>query len=459
MGSAAAKFFNDWVLKHRGWDYRPALADLECLERAAPEEVARWRRARLRALLSHCKANVPFYAESMERAHLEPENVTDEGDLADLPVVEKRVFREQGYERFFATAGARPYEAWVTSGATGQPFAFRLDRASIAANTYAALARGRRWWDADYGVREAMIWSGVRDVSGGLAGQIAARRRQLSWRLKNIMLFDIYKLDEQTVASIYRKLARFRPPVMRVISSGLYRFCSVLEELGLDGRALGVRVAIYTGEAFPSAQRAFVEGMLGCRTVCEYGCGELGILAFECPEGGLHLTHENHYFEFLKDGAPARPGEPAELVVTNLNAYSAPLIRYWVGDIVVPSAAACACGRSMPLIESVGGRSHDTIRTPDGGTIHALFFTHLFDLIPVVHQFRVVQRAIDEIRVELVSTDEIPEDVRDFVRRSVEKEMGEAGARADVVQVEDIPRDRGGKAAWIVSEMPPEAGS
>jgi len=107
----------------------------------------------------------------------------------------------------------------------------------------------------------------------------------------------------------------------------------------------------------------------------------------------------------------------------------------------------------MPLIESVGGRSHDTIRTPDGGTIHALFFTHLFDLIPIVHQFRVVQRAVDRIRVELVSTEAIPDDVREFIRTSVEKEMGGGGASAEVVQIAEIPRNRGGKAAWIVSEI------
>ncbi len=453
MCAVAAKFFNDWVLGNRGWDYRGPLRQLEHLERESPDFIADWRAERLRALLTHCKEHVPFYSEAMRDLALDPARVRDEFDLSGLPVIDKTDLRA-GYERFFATDVERPYDDWVTSGATGQPFAFRLDRASIAANTYAALARGRRWWDADFGVREAMIWSGVRDVSGGFDGWLAAQRRKASYRVKNVMLFDIYKLDEAVVAQIYRKLVRFKPPVMRVISSGLYQFCSVLDQLGLDGRAIGVRVAFFTGEAFPPAQREFVERVLGCKTVCEYGCGELGIIAFECPEGGLHLSHENMFFEYLKDGLPAGPGESAEIVVTNLNAYAAPLIRYRVGDMVVPSEGTCSCGRAMPLIESVGGRSHDTIRTPDGGTIHALFFTHLFDLIPVVHQFRVVQRALDEIRIDLVSTDPIPTDVRDFIRRSVEKELGSDRARVDVQQIDEIPRNRGGKTTWIVSEMP-----
>ncbi|MFP6655270.1 MAG: hypothetical protein VCB25_06560, partial [Myxococcota bacterium] len=219
---ALAKPFNDWVLKRRGWDYQPALADLERLQWETPEVVAAWREGRLRALLRHCESNVPFYRDAIREAGMNVGRASDTSDLARLPIVDKSVLRSD-YSRFFAEEGARPFEDWVTSGATGQPFAFRLDRASIAANTFAGLARGRRWWDADFGGREAMIWSGVRDVSSSLQGAFAAKRRKLSWRLKNIQLFDIYNLDEEAVRGIYQTLLRFRPPTMRVISSGLYR--------------------------------------------------------------------------------------------------------------------------------------------------------------------------------------------------------------------------------------------
>ena len=68
---------------------------------------------------------------------------------------------------------------------------------------------------------------------------------------------------------------------------------------------------------------------------------KLGVVAFECPSGGLHLSHENMVFEFLRDGRPAEPGEEASLIVTNLNSYVSPLLRYSVGDLVVPSEKTC----------------------------------------------------------------------------------------------------------------------
>jgi phenylacetate-CoA ligase len=234
--------------------------------------------------------------------------------------------------------------------------------------------------------------------------------------------------------------------------SGLYRFASLIDELGLDGTSLGIRHAIYTGEAFPETQRREVERILGCKTICEYGCTELGIIAFECSRGGLHLMHENLIFEFLKDGRPARAGEEAELVVTNLNNYVAPLIRYAVGDVVVPSDQACACGRSMPLIDAVTGRSHAQIRTPHGAVIHGLFFTHLFDEVPEVHRFRVVQRSLENLRLELTSTEQIGDDTRMSIRNAVSKVMGD-NVEVEVVQVDDLPLTASGKFQWIVSEL------
>lgn len=451
MNSRLAKHYVDAVQKSRGWDYRPALAELETLQWASPEEVHNRRTAKLRLLLDHCERNVPFYRDEFGRLGLVAGDIKDEADLVSLPRITKDRIRVD-YSRFWATANERPWDRWPTSGSSGQPFAFRIDRAAIAANTFAALARGRRWWGCDYGVAEAMIWSGVRGVGGGLRGHLHAVKRRIAWSLKNIALIDTYTLDAQTIREGYERLRRKQPRLIRAISSGLYRFCAGLVEQELDGRRLGVECAIYTGEALPPGQRALVERVLGCPTVCEYGCTELGILAFQCPAGGLHVSHEDLVLEFVRDGRPALPGEEAELVVTNLNAFSAPLVRYDVGDVVVPSDATCDCGRTLPLIDSVGGRAHDVVYDGLGGVIHGLFFTHLFDDLPHVHQFRVVQEAIDHVRIELRSTDRIPPADMQRVGASV-KQVLRRGAAVDVEQVDGFPVAANGKFRWIESKV------
>jgi phenylacetate-CoA ligase len=446
-----AKRYFDAVQRLRGWDYLPWLEKLEALQWAPAPQVEEYRLGRLRAMLAHCQANVPFYRDEFRRLALEPADIRTPADLKRLPKVTKSTLRAD-YSRFVAAGSPRALDVWPSSGSSGEPFPFRRSKEGVAMNTFAPWSRGRRWWGMDFGAREAQIWAGARHVGGRLSARVAALKRRVSWRMKNIKLIDVYHQDAATVRRTYAGLLRFEPSFMRAMASGLYRFCATVEDLGLDGRALGVRAAIITGESLLRAQRSLIERVLGCKTVIEYGCTELGVIAFECPSGGLHLTHENHIFEFECDGRDARPGERAELVITNLNERAVPLLRYAIGDIVVPADGACPCGRSMPLIASVEGRVHDDILTPAGQVVHAMFFTHMFDAMPSVHQFRVVQENINSLRIEIRGSRGIAARDKDFIRSAGEQAMG-SGVKVEVVEVGEMPVSSSGKQPWIVSKL------
>ena len=439
------------VQSARGWDCGAALRVLEENQWKPREEVEGNSLARLRELLVHSQKNVPFYRDAMARAGFEPANLRSFADLRALPIIGKRDLREN-YDRFKASGEDGPYDIWTSSGSTGAPFPFRLDRRSVRANNFAALARGRRWWNMDYGVREAMIWSGLSDLTGTMSGRLNAIKRRVSWSLKNITMLDVYLLDDAAIARAYRQFSRSRPKLVRAIASGLLRFSAGVERLGLDGRRLGIEVAIYTGEGLSRAQRDRIEAILGCRTVSEYGCTELGVIAFECPQGGLHLSHDNLVVEFVVDGRLARPGEQAELVVTNLNDRIYPLVRYKVGDLAALSTKSCACGRSLPLIEELGGRVHDIVRTPRDRVVHGLFFTHLFDHLPEVEQFRVVQKRIDGLLIEVVVPTAAVAKVCSSVENAVRDSLGEP-MNVEVRAVDVLPVSSSGKTRWIVSEL------
>jgi phenylacetate-CoA ligase len=429
----------------QGWDHRPALRLLERLECAPREEVQEYRRERLRELLTHVAETVPYYRRIFAQKGIDPRKLAESGDLSPLPIVDKAILRAR-YDEFQSEDRSLRTAVWTSSGSTGEPFSFRIDRASIAANTFASLARGRRWWNLEPGAPEVMIWSGARDVSGTWAGRWAAMRRRIAWRLRNILLVDVYGIDDAAIRDSFHRMVRFRPRLIRAIASGLLRFCTGVDASGLAGTRLGLEAVIFTGEGLSPGQRELIERVLGCPTVAEYGCTELGIIAFECPRRRLHLNHENLFVEYLSDAGPA------ELLVTNLNGRAAPLIRYRVGDLVLPSAERCPCGRALPLLGAVQGRTNDVIVTRAGGVVHCLFFTHLFDRLPSVERFRVVQEDLDRLRVELWSSREIPESHRRKVEAAVFREMGH-GVRVEVLQVRELPIGPGGKSPWIVSNV------
>ncbi|MDH5561896.1 MAG: hypothetical protein OEY59_13685 [Deltaproteobacteria bacterium] len=450
MKPSIAKFYHNTIQQMRGWDYRSALSQLEESQWLPLEVVKKQRLKLLKKLITHCYANVPYYRTQWENISFSPEDIQNEEDIFCLPIISKDTLREH-YNSFLSEI-TPDYEIWKTSGSTGKPFPFCLDKNTIIYNTFGNLARGKRWWGGEEGNPEGMIWSGVSDVSGTLTGHLEAIKRRLSWELKNIKLIDVYSLDLLSIQKGYEAFQKHQPLLLRSISSGLYRFCAGLEQLGLDGKKMGVKGAIFTGEGFPESQRKFVERVLGCPTICEYGCTELGVIGFECRHKSIHLSHENYILEFLKDGRPAQAGETAELVVTNLRNYASPLIRYAVGDFVVPSARVCECGRTLPIIEHVQGRLHDSVITPDGRTIHGLFFTHLFDKYDQVHQFRVVQEDIVHLTIELVSFEHINGFVLNDLKNAVEKQFGPQVV-VNISQVSSIPTSARGKTPWIISKI------
>jgi len=446
-----SKNWVDLVQMARGWDYRHALNALEKNQWLPKEQVEQQNLERMRNLLTHCQQKVPFYRDAMKECGFHPGDLRSNTDIQYLPIISKGDLRTN-YDNFRAIDCKSPFDVWPSSGSTGEPFFFRLDRQSIRANNFAALARGRRWWGMDFGTREAMIWSGLSDLSGTASGRIAVLKRRISWSLKNITMLDVYLLDDIAIERGYRIFVRSRPRLLRAIASGLLRFCAGLERLGLDGRQMGIEVAIHTGEGLTRTQRDRIEAVLGCPTVCEYGCTELGIIAFECPQGGLHISHDNLLVEFIVNGRPAEAGEQAEMVITNLNEWVHPLVRYKVGDVAAPSAKSCACGRTLPLIEELGGRVHDLIRTPQGRVIHGLFFTHLFDRLPEVAQFRVIQKRVDGFKIEIIVHGDSAERAIRSVENAVQDSLGEP-MEVEVLVVDALPAAASGKTRWIVSEL------
>lgn len=450
MNARVARLYNKAVMKLRGWDYYSSLRELEELQWAPPERIREHQNQKLCNLLLHCAQNVPFYRSRLEDLEATTVGRDPRERLRRLPVITKALLR-QDYQRFHASSG-RKSDVWASSGSTGEPFHFCRDKASIASNTFASLARGLSWWGLEVGSPSAMLWSGVRGIHGSSSSSVLAARRRASWRLKNIWLVDVYELQEQAARKTFNDLLKFKPKFIRGISSGVFRLCSLFDQLRLDGRELGLQCAVYTGEVMLPSQKLVVERVLGCKAVCEYGCTELGVIAFECPAGGLHLSHENLIIEHLDQEHSAGGGGQVPVVVTDLDNHVAPLVRYEVGDLVVPRVNMCACGRTLPLISEILGRSHDAIVTPSGSTIHALYFTHLFDRITCVHQFRVTQDRIDTLRMELKSPRGIPAGDIEAVRRAIEAIMGD-GVAVEVVQVSDIPASSSGKTPWVVSRI------
>ena len=86
----------------------------------------------------------------------------------------------------------------------------------------------------------------------------------------------------------------------------------------------------------------------GSKIRSEYGATESGIIAFECPAGSMHINMEGVIVEEVNN----------EIVVTNLQMKSFPIIRYRLGDYIklASNSIKCNCGRNHRILEEVTGR-------------------------------------------------------------------------------------------------------
>jgi phenylacetate-CoA ligase len=167
----------------------------------------------------------------------------------------------------------------------------------------------------------------------------------------------------------------------------------------------------------------------------------------------MHVCAENVIVEVVNHEGEAMPvGEAGEIVVTHLDAYAMPLIRYRTGDAGRLKPGRCACGRGLPLMDVVQGRSTDFLRLPDGTVKHALSIIYPLREMRGVRRFRVTQHADYSVTVDVVADDRAERITREAVARKIRPVVGDqVGLRVELV--DRIASAASGKHRYVVSQV------
>jgi phenylacetate-CoA ligase len=244
-------------------------------------------------------------------------------------------------------------------------------------------------------------------------------------------------------------LRRWRPAVLVAYTQAAVDLAKFIVERGLrDWDDLPV---LCCAERLFPVDRAVLKRAFGDGIFETYGCREVMLIGSEChAHDGLHLSAENLVVEVVVRSAtgerPALPGEVGEVVITDLHNLGMPFIRYVNGDLAVQGPAlACACGRTLPRLGSVEGRSTETLRDAAGRRVGGLVFNLI--MVPLadrVRQFQVVQHVDGSITLKLDAA------TLSTLTAHVERYLPGMVVRTEVVR--DIPTTAAGKHAVVVVE-------
>lgn len=137
---------------------------------------------------------------------------------------------------------------------------------------------------------------------------------------------------------------------------------SFLEELIVHLHATGARFRrprLLLGRGCDVARRSAARATaFGIPSLSIYGAYEAPDLGFECPQhAGYHVNCDLYPFRVLDAGGGVlAPGDPGEIVVSNLVNRGTVLLNYRLGDEVSAVPEACRCGRTLPRALGLAGR-------------------------------------------------------------------------------------------------------
>jgi phenylacetate-CoA ligase len=420
--------------------------ELEKTQWLSRDEVLQLQWGKLRRLLAHAYANVPFYRHRFETARVTPADIRTPADMERIPPLTKQDLRQHLDELIATNANRSQLRRNATGGSTGEPTVFFNDRLDLDYGS-AVVLRNYRWVGLEPGETHVMLWGSAFDLSLFAS----AKGRLTNWVLDRHIL-SAFEMTEASLLHYIDVVHRLRPRVITGYASALELLASYILQSGVSFQPQELRAVLSTAETLRPDQRALMERAFGCPIFDRYGSREVGCVAHECEHRGLHVNAENLYVEVVQDGHPVPTGEFGELAVTTLNNYGFPFIRYLIGDAGSLLDEPCPCGRGLPVLGKLFGRVHDILVTPDGRFLPGEFFPHLFKDVVGVERFQVIQRELGRLLIRILPNDAYRPSDTDFVLEKTRQVVGEQ-MQVEVEFVDELPTLPSGKTRFTVSEI------
>lgn len=415
------------------------LRELERTQWLDPASLRDYQFRRLQGHLQWAYSHVPYYRDLLDERDLAPARIKSFDDFHRVPFLTREILRSR-FDDLRATVRLPAVKRRSTGGSTGVPVTVEVDMERMGIGDAARL-RGHSWFGLHPGDREMVLWGSPIEITR------QDRVRQFRDWLLNSRLLSAFDMGEAALAAHARAIAGFRPHKMYGYASALDLLAHYFQR-GRVPAPTGLKAVFTTAEPLFPFQRETIRSALGCPVAVEYGSRDGGLIALECPQGGLHIFAEGMYVEVVDTDSEGR----GEIVVTCLDSLVFPIIRYRIGDIGTLDSTPCSCGRGLPKLRSVEGRRTDFLVTPRGRVLHALSAIYLLRDLPAVKEFQVIQETIDRVVISLVGDRPLTTAEKDGICRQFETLLG-SEVQVILLEVPCLARSRSGKFRYVESKV------
>jgi len=363
-------------------------------------------------------------------------------DFQKFPILTKHDIQDDGLLMLATNIPASQRVRNQTGGSTGSPLQFYVDKERFASRT-ASTTRHNLWTGLRPGDWCASLWGARLDqvIEPGLK----------DW-LKNVLLYRLLELNTSRIDAsdwegFVTKLRKYRPRYMIAYAQSAVKLAQYVQQHNLED--LSFDSIITTAEVLLPENRKLLEETFGAQVFNRYGCRELSVIASECEHHQMHVNADALLVEIIADEKQDGCGR---IVITDLLNYSMPLIRYDICDVGAwATEQSCACGRGLPILREVRGRTTDFIVLRDGTHISGPSLTLVIADMPDVRQVQLVQVALDRVTIRVVPG----KGYGDATRGELHKRLNlylQNQAQLTIKEVQNIEVGLSGKYRFVINE-------
>ena len=392
--------------------------------RLSKDEIHELQARKLRQMIRYVHTHVPFYRDYFFKNKIDPEDIKTPRDLVLLPILTKQIIKDN--LKNLKSDIQRDFVKVTSGGSTGEtsvvfksPYFIQMSRATTLRNMAIA-----GWYPYD---KSVWIW-GAPYEHQQIADSLLAR---IGTYVNGRLMLNAYNYSPKFFPNWTRKIMSFKPKI-------LYGYASIILEYAkwcyLNGVSFdSIKSVVSTTEKL--ADRKLIEDAFKCKVYDQYGSREVLSIATECKCGNLHVSD---------DTAIVQQTQENELIITALDSFHFPLIRFKIGDIGKLQESKCLCGLNFSTMGLDIGRVTDNFIRPNGQKISgSALATYISTLDLAFNKYQLIQKDIHLFEAVIVGDQEVLEHSKGKFINALEEYFGQISVNFTLVK--ELPVEPSGK--------------
>lgn len=399
---------------------------------------------KLKRLLNYCKQKVPYYQTILK--HIDINDSFDINSFSKIPLLNKqeiianpRSFIANRYSKDRLFRG-------ITSGSTGQtlPIYYRYDE-KLRIGKVLTKERMRHC-------------NNFQDLKGVIF--IPAKNGYSN----EFIYISLLNFNKENFKNYIKQIKEPGKVWIMGPCSALYKLANYINENNINLEN-NIKFIELNGEKVIEWQKEFIQKIFNCPVVNYYGCREIYGIAYECKYDHLHVLENNVYVEIVDEYGNILPhGSKGEIIITGLNNFIMPFIRYKLNDIASISHFKCQCKKESLIINELEGRKTEYIETGTGKIVNSSFIENVMSRLVQrgvkLYQFQLIQETDCLLELSMVIDNSYSQEIKNKISKYCKEKIIvylDDNFQINIKFKQNIPHNRKtGKFQYFIKKINPE---